>query len=171
MTSDSASTGGAELRLSNAERDEAVARLSEQLGAGRITTDEYTQRSAAARQAVTRGDLEPLFADLPVPPLAPAASATPAPAPPPPYAGAAVPPYGAPASDDGYGDRRGGRAPWGGRGGVVVVSIIPFVALALFLLTGYAGGWAWSWLWFLLVPVAGIVVYGFGSDRDRGRDR
>ncbi|GAA1918431.1 hypothetical protein GCM10009775_08770 [Microbacterium aoyamense] len=55
------------------------------------------------------------------------------------------------------------KTPLGGRTGVVIASIVPLVALALFLVFGLAGGWAWSWMFFLLIPLCGIVVYGLRS--------
>ena len=54
-------------RLSNAEREEAVGHLATAEAEGRLTAPEYEQRATAARAAVTRGDLVPLFADLPEP--------------------------------------------------------------------------------------------------------
>ena len=54
-----------DLRLSNAEREEAIAHLSDAQVEGRLTPAEYAQRAASVRSAVTRGDLAPLFADLP----------------------------------------------------------------------------------------------------------
>ncbi|MET0812583.1 MAG: hypothetical protein ABWY03_05985 [Microbacterium sp.] len=54
-------------------------------------------------------------------------------------------------------------SPLGGRTGVVIASVVPLIALALFLAFGLAGGWAWSWIFFLLIPVSGIVVYGLRS--------
>ncbi|MEI3865755.1 hypothetical protein V6S02_01530 [Microbacterium sp. CCNWLW134] len=50
--------------------------------------------------------------------------------------------------------------PLGGRAGVTVVALSPFLALILFILAGVAGGWAWSWLFFLLIPITAIIVYG-----------
>jgi hypothetical protein len=50
--------------------------------------------------------------------------------------------------------------PLGGPVGVAIVSIVPLVALALFLILGFAGFWSWSWAFFLLIPIAGIIVYG-----------
>jgi len=50
--------------------------------------------------------------------------------------------------------------PLGGPVGVAIVSIVPLVALALFLILGFAGFWSWSWVFFLLIPIAGIIVYG-----------
>ncbi|WP_336660901.1 hypothetical protein [Leucobacter sp. USHLN153] len=55
----------------------------------------------------------------------------------------------------------------GGRAGVVIASLVPFVALALFFLFGFAGCWSWSWIFFLLIPVSGIIVYGVGRNQQR----
>lgn len=52
------------LRLSDADRDEAIARLSEHYAAGRLDKDEFDERSDAVWTARTQGDLGPLFADL-----------------------------------------------------------------------------------------------------------
>ncbi|SIT66524.1 hypothetical protein [Microbacterium sp. RU33B] len=52
------------------------------------------------------------------------------------------------------------RSPLGGSIGVAVASIVPVLALALFLVFGLLGGWTWSWAFFLLIPVSGILVYG-----------
>lgn len=51
------------------------------------------------------------------------------------------------------------------------MALVPFLAVALFLVFGFAGGWAWSWLFFLLVPIAGIIVYGPGADERARRGR
>ncbi|GAA2227116.1 DUF1707 domain-containing protein [Herbiconiux moechotypicola] len=150
----------AALRLSNADRDAAVSALSRALADGRITADEFTERSASARAAVTRGDLAPLFADLPDTvhegEPAPASGFQPA-------APAAAP--AAPAPRDDYDSAR--RRPLWGSAGVVIVSIMPFIALGLFFLCGYfiPDGFRWSWIFFALIPIAGIVVYGAGSRR------
>ena len=48
---------------------------------------------------------------------------------------------------------------WGPR----VVAITPFVALALFLVTG-------QWYFFLLIPAMGALVYGGGVGHDGDRD-
>lgn len=42
--------------------------LSKQFSEGRLTPDEFSERSAAIAAAVTRADLEPVFADLPAKP-------------------------------------------------------------------------------------------------------
>ncbi|SDY69473.1 DUF1707 SHOCT-like domain-containing protein [Herbiconiux ginsengi] len=155
-------------RLSNADRDTAVSALARALADGRITADEFTERSASAKTAVTRGDLAPLFADLPDPAIQsiPAAATAPDPDLQPPTAFREQ-------LYDPNGVRRGGssRQPLGGTLGRVIVSLSPFVALALFFLCGYLipDGFRWSWIFFVLIPVAGIIVYGAGSRRDDSR--
>ncbi|QFU93735.1 hypothetical protein YIM_43000 [Amycolatopsis sp. YIM 10] len=56
-----------EMRLSNAERQEALDALEEHVRTGRLDVDEYADRSAKVTVATRRGELEPLFADLPAP--------------------------------------------------------------------------------------------------------
>jgi hypothetical protein len=57
-----------ELRLSDADRDDAITRLSEAFAAGRLDKDEFDERSDAVWTARTGADLVPIFADLaPVP--------------------------------------------------------------------------------------------------------
>lgn len=53
------------MRIGTQEREDAVAVLGEHLAAGRLTADEYQERSAAVSDATTRGEVRPLFADLP----------------------------------------------------------------------------------------------------------
>jgi hypothetical protein len=54
-----------ELRASDADRDRALAELSEAFQAGRITADELDQRSAQVLRARTGKELTALLADLP----------------------------------------------------------------------------------------------------------
>lgn len=54
------------MRIGDADREEAVALLGEQYALGRLSKDEYDERSDAAWSARTQGDLAPLFADLPL---------------------------------------------------------------------------------------------------------
>jgi len=72
------------LRVSDADRDGAIAELSTHFQAGRLTADEFEERAGQALQARTAADLAALFTDLPRQPQAvtsPAASAhAPAPA-------------------------------------------------------------------------------------------
>jgi Domain of unknown function (DUF1707) len=54
-----------DLRVSDADRDRAVAELSEHFQAGRLTLDEFDERSGQALKAKTERELTGLFADLP----------------------------------------------------------------------------------------------------------
>jgi hypothetical protein len=53
------------IRVSDAERDRAVAELSEHYQAGRLTLEEFDDRSSQALRARTGSDLDGLFTDLP----------------------------------------------------------------------------------------------------------
>jgi uncharacterized membrane protein len=53
------------LRLSDAERQTAVDQLGEQFAVGRLTREEFDERSDAVWSAKSQGDLLPVFADLP----------------------------------------------------------------------------------------------------------
>lgn len=54
-----------ELRIGDREREAAVAALGEHYAAGRLTKDEYDERSERAWAGKTSSDLAPLFFDLP----------------------------------------------------------------------------------------------------------
>lgn len=54
-----------EVRIGDTERDAAIAALGEHYAAGRITKEEYDERSGFALRARTAADLRPLFVDLP----------------------------------------------------------------------------------------------------------
>jgi Domain of unknown function (DUF1707) len=54
-----------DIRVSDAERDQAVAELSEHFQAGRLTQEEFDERSGRALRARTGADLGGLFTDLP----------------------------------------------------------------------------------------------------------
>jgi Domain of unknown function (DUF1707) len=54
-----------DLRVSDADRDRAISELSEHYQAGRLTADEFDERSGQALQARTAKELAVLFADLP----------------------------------------------------------------------------------------------------------
>ncbi|WP_031470052.1 DUF1707 domain-containing protein [Sciscionella sediminilitoris] len=54
-------------RIGTREREESISVLGEHFEAGRITAEEYGQRTATAGAAVVRGDLTALFEDLPEP--------------------------------------------------------------------------------------------------------
>jgi Domain of unknown function (DUF1707) len=54
-----------DLRVSDADRDQALAELSEHYQAGRLTLEEFEERSEQALRAKTARDLMGLFTDLP----------------------------------------------------------------------------------------------------------
>ena len=54
-----------DLRVSDADRDRAISALSEHFQAGRITADEFDERSSQALQSRTGKELAALFTDLP----------------------------------------------------------------------------------------------------------
>ncbi|MDN5764637.1 MAG: DUF1707 domain-containing protein [Humibacillus sp.] len=147
-----------QVRIGTAEREQALSALADHHAAGRLDADEYEDRRGRANDAITRGDLTALFADLPGGKPTFGATSTPSTSNPGPVS-ASTPMN----RDERRAQRRADRAngirsgqPTRWRG---VVALSPFVALALFFLTG-------SWLWFLLVPVSGIVVGMFGRDND-----
>lgn len=53
------------IRVSDAERDQAVAELGEHFQAGRLTLEEFDERSDLALRAKTGNELVALFTDLP----------------------------------------------------------------------------------------------------------
>jgi hypothetical protein len=54
-----------DLRVSDADRDRALTELGEHFQAGRITSEEFEERSGLALKAKTGNDLRALLADLP----------------------------------------------------------------------------------------------------------
>jgi hypothetical protein len=56
-----------QVRIGDVERDQAVSALGEHFVAGRLTQEEFDERSDTATRARYAGDLAPLFADLPGP--------------------------------------------------------------------------------------------------------
>lgn len=56
-----------DVRIGDAEREEAFTALGEHMSAGRLAIDEYGDRSAKVAAARTRNDLVVLFTDLPAP--------------------------------------------------------------------------------------------------------
>ncbi|NUT47792.1 MAG: DUF1707 domain-containing protein [Saccharothrix sp.] len=56
-----------DIRIGDAEREHALELLGTHLGEGRLSVDEFGERSARVATAKTRGDLYALFADLPAP--------------------------------------------------------------------------------------------------------
>lgn len=137
----------APLRIGTAERTAAMTALDEHLAAGRLGVEEYADRSAVAANATVAAELAALFTDLPAP--------HPALAGPAPVQAAAVSPAVRATRSAQFLNT------WGGR----VVAVTPFVALALFFLTGH-------WWFFLLIPAVPALIYGSGhGDDDRERHR
>ena len=54
-----------DVRASDAERELTVERLQRAMGEGRLDSDEFERRVAAAYTAATRGELADLTRDLP----------------------------------------------------------------------------------------------------------
>jgi hypothetical protein len=54
------------MRASDGDRERVVQALQEQVGEGRLTLEEFEERSGAVYEAKTVGDLRKLTADLPV---------------------------------------------------------------------------------------------------------
>lgn len=59
--------GPSDMRIGDAEREDAIAKLGQHMSVGRLDVDEYGERTARATTARTRGELLALFADLPEP--------------------------------------------------------------------------------------------------------
>lgn len=96
----------ADLRLGDADRDRAIARLSEHYAAGRLDKEEFDERSDAVWTAKTYADLAPIFADL------------------------------GPAPSERHRDTGGWPGPWGRRGLLPVPFVpVIFVLIALTVLT------------------------------------
>ncbi len=64
-----------QVRIGDAEREQALTALGEHFAAGRLSQDEFDERASAAWSAKTSADLAPLFSDLPS--VAPAPTARP----------------------------------------------------------------------------------------------
>ncbi|WP_062982765.1 DUF1707 SHOCT-like domain-containing protein [Nocardia anaemiae] len=96
-----------EIRIGTAEREQAMQRLSDHFAAGRLSVAEFDERSAVVAAALTRGDLDKVFIDLPEPESTPVAAAPAKP-------------------DSGFLDE------WPER----VMAVIPILAVILFFVTG-----------------------------------
>jgi uncharacterized protein DUF1707 len=70
MSTDARRYAAGNLRVSDADRDQALAELSAHFEAGRLTSAEFDERSGRALSARTGSDLATLVADLPVLPVA-----------------------------------------------------------------------------------------------------
>lgn len=147
------------LRIGTAEREAAVRFLGEHMSEGRLSLEEYEERTAASLEARTRGELKSLFKDLPAP--YPAFMAPPVPySAPPPAAYAGAPPPALTNESDRYRVAAG-----------VLQIVLPFgigrfytghtnIALAQLLTSFIAVGVIWSF-------IDGIIILaGGGTDVD-----
>src|SRR3954465_14113646 len=117
-------------RMGSAERDVAVGQLQQHYRAGRLTPEEYEDRSVRASKALTWADITPLFADLPEPRPGPVRVNLVAPE-----------------------QRPQGLVPMSDRTRETIMAATPLIALILFFVTD-------TRLWFLAFPLVGIVLYG-----------
>jgi hypothetical protein len=125
-------------RIGSQERDVAVGALQQHYQAGRLTPEEYEDRSVRAGKAMTWAEIAPLFADLPEPRPGPIRVNLAAPE-----------------------ARPQGLVPMSDRTRETIMSLTPLVALVLFFVTDF------TWLWFLAIPVVGIILYGPDRSRRR----
>jgi hypothetical protein len=126
---------GARQWMRDAERDEVIADLRTHLEAGRLTPEEYENRSVVASKALMWADVAPLFADLPEPRPEPVAT---------------ILALAAPTLDE-----KQGLIGMPRRTRQTILAVLPWVLLVLLVLTR-------SWLVVLLIPVA-VVLVGAGS--------
>lgn len=128
------------VRIGTAERERAQAQLGTHFSAGRLDVGEFEERSGLVAAARTRGELAPVFADLPADPAVPAAAPAPAVRPTP----------TAPAPRD-----EGALSGWRG---AAVASVGLLSVVAFFVLMGV--GVSQAWLVFFAVPVVGALARG-----------
>jgi hypothetical protein len=144
-----------DIRIGDAEREEALRALGEHMSAGRLDIDEYGERSARVSTAKTRGDLGALFADLPQPrPTFSAPPPAPAPARP------AAPPA-APAPSDP--ERRWEQRPLAQRIGGAIVGVSWILMIPLFVAVH-----VW---WVFLLPLVLSAMLGSLWGKDWEHDR
>ena len=126
----------ADIRLSDAERDQAVAELGEHFQAGRLTQEEFDDRTGLALQARTGRDLTGLFTDLPRPAAAE------------PWAGAPV-----------YGPEAGMMPPPGRRGaGPLPVARFVIAVVIVAIIAGNVLGRSAHFGWLIPVVILGFVL-------------
>jgi hypothetical protein len=138
-----------DMRVSDAERDLAVAELSEHFQAGRLTQDEFDERSGRALQARTGADLNGLFTDLP-------------------HRGIAVPPAPSPIADPLFGpeDLRPSGGAFPVARVVIACAIAATIASGLFGDHGHGHGFG-----FLIPVVILALVFARMSARARRAGR
>ncbi len=135
--------GNPALRASDADRDQVLAQLSAHYQSGRLTTDEFDERSSQALQARTMGDLAGLLTDLP-----------------------AAPAYGpGPAATAGTGQAPAGRRDFGVALAGGVLGVLAVVAVIAWLSRsghGADGGWGF------IIPA--LIIWRVLVGRHQHRD-
>lgn len=141
----------ADLRISDTEREDAMRKLGEHMGVGRLDLEEYGERTAKVSAAKTRRELIELFVDLPDPrpTFGPPVRATPAAARPP------GPPRNGPAERR---DQPLAQRIWG-----AMVPLSALVALVLFLTVVK--------VWFIFLLPAAVAIIGGSLWGDDWRNR
>ncbi len=133
-----------QMKASDADRDAVVAALSDHFQAGRLTSEEFEERTGRALAARSLGQLDELTVDLPAPRSAAAAGVT-----------APVAPL-----------RRRGYLP-------MVPLVVPLAVLAIVALTLGTGAGLHAWGIWWVTPVALLIVrrlaWGRGIRRDFSR--
>lgn len=166
-----------DLRIGDAEREDALTALGEHMSSGRLTIDEYGERSAKITASKTRRELLAEFTDLPQPkPRFSSAAPTSAPAstpsaaappPPPPHHGPHPPPPPPPHSvatqEDFDIQRRWEQRPVAQRLAAALVPMSGIIALVLFMALH-----VW-WVW--LLPGAIVMIGGALWGEDWKHDR
>jgi hypothetical protein len=127
-------------RIGSAERELAIGQLQHHYRVGRLTAEEYEDRSVQASRARTWAEITPLFADLPEPRPGPVRVHLVAPE-----------------------QRPQGLVPLSDRTRETIMALTPLIALILFFVTDF------TWLWFLAIPLMGIVLYGPDRNHKRRR--
>ena len=151
-------SGDSGQRVGNTEREAAIEALNQHWQAGRLDPAEHERRTTAAYAAVTKGDLDALFADLPG--GDPATRTTPAALQGEVVSSPSHPGEIEPQSGTGLFPAES----WVAQHRDALMGVTPFVALGLFFATRW-------WVWFLLIPAAGVILYSGNDGRKRRRDR
>ncbi len=132
-------TGSDEARIGSAERDSAVAALRIHLEAGRLTPEEYEDRSVSASRPAPGARSLRCSRTCRTPGRVPVAA-------PVAQSAAGRSPRAFPGLSEAARER--------------IMAVTPLAALVLFFVTR-------TWVWFLAIPIAGALLYG--SERRRRR--
>ncbi|HUD80423.1 MAG TPA: DUF1707 domain-containing protein [Streptosporangiaceae bacterium] len=170
MSATSAGSAAGRMRASDADRDATLAQLSEQFQAGRLTQDEFEERSGQALTARTMGELGDLMTDLPCP----AVSGRVRPVSGPPVSGPPVSGSAGfhPTGFDPTGSDRTGLDPAAGappvpwvRPALVPVIVVLAVLGSVVTLGTHHHGWTFWWI----IPLVLIVARRLAGRRMAGR--